>query len=425
MPLRSRRQTPHSIAALLLLAAMGNAPAHAGDTLVIHAGHLVAEPGKVPTERQSVIIADGKIAAIRDGFVPGEHVIDLSEAWVIPGLIDMHTHVTDVLDLEKPIQGTFVHAYTGRPVAIAFAMLPRLQQLLMSGFTTIRNLGDPSSTTYDVRDAINAGAAVGPRILAIEPQISADGGDYDASRWGVRPDLEKFVTNRGNCTGAVACAKVVREEVNRGADVIKFRQASAPYLNPRVKMIETDEEIHAIIDTAHKLDRRVAVHVVGSPDFLHTVIEAGADTIEHGPLDDRSIELMKQHGTAFTPTLLAVSLVEPEMLPKANRGLLAAHRAGVRIVYGTDLGIFGPERMHEEFSLMAAAGLPPGAVLRSATLNAAVALGRGDSLGSLSAGKVADMVALKVDPLANVAALGDPDAVVWVMKDGVIYKGPR
>ncbi|MBS0373743.1 MAG: amidohydrolase family protein [Proteobacteria bacterium] len=400
-------------------------PAFAGTPVIIHAGHLVSEPGKPPTHHQSIVVVDGKITAIQDGFVPGEQVIDLKDAWVIPGLIDMHTHVTDVLDLERPIEGTFVHAYTGRPAAIALAMLPRLQQLLLSGITTIRNLGDPSSTTYDVRDAIRAGAVVGPRMVAIEPQIAVDGGDYDASRWGVRADLERYVANRGNCTGAVQCAKVVREEVQRGADVIKFRQAGAPFLNPRIKMVESIEEIHAVIDTAHQLDRRVAVHVVGSPEFLHAAIEAGADSIEHGPLDARAIELMKQRGTAFTPTLLAVKLVAPDLLPAASRSLLAAYRGGVRIVYGTDLGIFGPERIHEEFALMAAAGLPPEQVLRAATVNAAIALGKAESLGSLAAGKTADLVALKVDPLSRIDALGDPAQVVFVMKDGRVYRaGP-
>lgn len=419
---KSCRSTFILPAALTMSVSLGIPAPSFASPLVIHAGHLLAEPGKPAAHNQSILIENGKISAIKDGFVRGDHVIELKDAWVIPGLIDMHTHVTDVLDLDKPIQGPFVHAYMGRPAAIALAMLPRLQQVLMSGVTTVRNLGDPSSTTYDVRDAINSGAVVGPRMFAIEPQISVDGGDYDSSRWGLRADLEKYVSNRGNCSGVVQCTKVVREEINRGADVIKFRQSSAPFFDPHVKMVESEEEIHAVIDTAHKLDRRVAVHVVGSPDFLHAAIEAGADTIEHGPLDDAAIALMKKHDTSFTPTLLAAKLVVPELLETANHGLLAAYRAGVRIVFGTDLGIFGPERIHEEFAMMAAAGIPADQVLRAATVNGAVALGRADSLGSIAPGKIADVVALKVDPLTHIDALGRPDQVVFVMKDGKVFK---
>lgn len=399
-------------------------PAHAlAATTVIHAGHLIAEPGKPVKDNQSVVIEDGKIVAIRDGFVPGDKVIELPNAWVMPGLIDMHTHVTDVLDLDRPIQGAFLHAYMGRPSQIVLAMLPRLKSLLLEGFTTVRNVGDPSSTTYDLRDAINTGAVIGPRMFATEPQIGIAGGDYDASRWGVRRELEQYVTSRGVCSGAADCTRVVREEVNRGADVIKFRQDFAPFLDPRVKMVESEDEIRAIIDTAHKLDRRVAVHVVGSPDFLHMVIADGADTIEHGPLDDQAIALMKARGTSFTPTLLAAKLAEPQLLAAANSGLLKAYRAGVPIIYGTDLGIFGPERSHEEFALLAAAGLPPEQVLRAATVNAAAALGPlGEDLGSIAPGKTADVIAMNANPLANPDSLARADKVIFVMKGGEVFK---
>jgi imidazolonepropionase-like amidohydrolase len=331
-----------------------------------------------------------------------------------------------VLDLDQPIQGAFIHAFMGRPAQIVLAMLPRVKTLLMDGFTTIRNVGDPSSTTYDLRDAINAGAVVGPRMFAIEPQISLSGGDYDASSWGVRRDLEQYVASRGNCSGVVECTKVVREEVRRGADIIKFRQSSLPYLDPRIKMVESDEEVKAIIDTAHQLDRRVAVHVNGSPDFLHMAINDGADTIEHGPLDDEAIALMKKRGTFFTPTLLAAKLAAPDLYPQGMAGLGKAYRAGVRIIFGTDLGIFGPERSHEEFGLMAEAGLPADQVLRTATVNAAAALGPlGEGLGSLAPGKTADVVAMKIDPLTHIDQLGAPGKMSFVMKQGEVFKDER
>jgi imidazolonepropionase-like amidohydrolase len=297
-------------------------------TLVIHAGHLIAEPGKPATTNQSIVISAGKVVAIQDGFVQGDTTIELRDSWVMPGLIDMHTHVTGELEPNQPIAGAFDHAYMGRPAQLVLSMLPRMKKLLMNGFTTIRNLGDPSSTTYDLRDAINDGAVVGPRMFAIESQIGVDGGDYDASKWGVRRDLEQFVANRGNCSGVVECTRVVREEVNRGADVIKFRQAGAPASDPAVEMVESEDEVKAIIDTAHKLDRKVAVHVVGSPKFLHLVIADGADTIEHGPLDDASIALMKKHGTAYTPTLLAAKTIDYRY-DDAAASTGKAYRAGI------------------------------------------------------------------------------------------------
>jgi imidazolonepropionase-like amidohydrolase len=406
---------------VLALGMLLSAPGWAA-TIVIHAGHLIAEPGKGETTNQSIVIEDGKIIAIKDGFVPGDTVIDLSKDWVMPGLIDMHTHVSGVEKLDQPVAGQIVLVYIGRPAETVLNTLPRAKALLMNGFTTIRNVGDPSSTTYALRDAINQGIVPGPRMFVTEAQISVDGGDYDASTWDVRSDLEKYVTNRGNCTGVVACVKVVREEVRRGADVVKFREAGLAAEDPRVKMVESPEEIHAIIDTAHQLDRRVAVHVNGSPEFLYAVIEAGADTIEHGPLDDKAIALMKQHGTANTPTLLAAKMIDYRFKEESD-GAAKAFRAGVPIIFGTDLGIMGPERSHEEFGLLAAAGIPPEQVLKAATVNAATALGPlGEGLGSIAAGKIADVIAMQVDPLLHIDEVGETGKVVFVMKDGKVFK---
>jgi imidazolonepropionase-like amidohydrolase len=189
-------------------------------------------------------------------------------------------------------------------------------------------------------------------------------------------------------------------------------------------MLETEPEIKAIIDTAHKLNRKVAVHVVGTPAFLHMVIEAGADTIEHGPLDDASIALMKKLGTAYTPTLLAAKLINYRFA-EASEGTAKAFRAGVPILFGTDLGIFAPDRTHEEFALLAAAGIPPDQILRAATVNAAAALGREDSLGSIAPGKLADIIATPFDPLTHIDQLAQQDKVSLVMKEGQLFTDKR
>jgi imidazolonepropionase-like amidohydrolase len=241
---------------------------------------------------------------------------------------------------------------------------------------------------------------------------------------GVRADLERFVSNRGNCTGVDQCTKVVRVEVNRGADIVKLRQAGATAFNPKIAMVESESEVKAIINTAHKLDRKVAAHVTGSPEYLHMVIAAGADTIEHGPLDDVAIKMMKERGTAYTPTLLAAKMINYRF-EEASSGAGKAYRSGVMIVYGTDLGIMGPKRSHEEFALMVAAGIPADQVLRSATLNAAIALGRADTLGSIAQGKAADLIAMKVDPLTHMDQLGSDEGVTFVMKSGQVVKGDK
>lgn len=392
-------------------------------TVVIHAGHLIAEPGKPSVSDVSIVISDGKILAIKNGSVVGDQVIDLKDSWVMPGMMDMHTHISGVEKLDQPVGPQIAFLYLGRPAETVLNTLPRAKAMLMDGFTTIRNVGDPSFTTYSLRDAIATGIVPGPRMLVAEAQISVAGGDYDASTWGLRADIEKYLQNRGNCSGTVECIKVVREEVHRGADLIKFRQAGLPAEDPRVKMVESPEEIKAIIDTAHQLDRRVAVHTNGSPEFLRAVVEAGADTIEHGPLDDASIALMKKRGTSFTPTLLAAKMIEYRF-DEAMAGVGKAYRAGIPILFGTDLGIMTTDRSHEEFALLAAAGLPPAQVLRTATTNAAAALGRAD-LGMIAPGRLADVIAFKFDPEAHLDQVGAPGQASFVMKEGVVYKEER
>ena len=167
------------------------------------------------------------------------------------------------------------------------------------------------------------------------------------------------------------------------------------------------------------------MHVDGTPEFLHAAIEAGADTIEHGPLDDAAIALMKKRGVANTPTLLAGKMIDYRF-KEGSEGVGKAYRAGVPIIFGTDLGIMGPERSHEEFGLLAAAGLPPAQVLRTATVNAAAALGHlGDGLGSIAAGKIADIIAMKIDPMSHIEDLGAPGKVSFVMKEGKVYEDQK
>lgn len=411
------------LSAFLALTAAGGAQAA---TTVIHAGHLMTEPGKPVRANQSIVVENGKVAAIKDGFVAGDEVVDLSQAWVMPGLIDMHTHVTATMDVHSANPAADLMAsYIDRPSARVLASVARAQKVLGNGFTTIRNLGDPASVTYDLTNAINAGVVAGPRIIASEPQFQVDGGDYDATIAGARLELEPLFKDRGSCTGVDDCVRAVRQEVHRGAGVIKLRLAAHPYLDPKSGPMETAAEMQAIISTAHRLNRRVAAHSVGNSQANQMVIDAGVDTIEHGPLSDQNIAAMVKHGTGFTCTLLAAktgaealgALADYYDKVKVSTGV--AYRAGVPILFGSDIPVEPADQVPEEFLLMQQAGLTPVDALKSATVNAAAALGMSDTLGSIAPGKAADIIALNHDPLADLHEMGK---VAFVMKGGKVFR---
>ena len=397
---------------------------------VIHAGHLIAVLGRVRRERQSIVIENGKIKAIENGYVSGDKVIDLTDRWVLPGFIDMHTHVSMDLDINSANPGgSIALAYVGRPAEEVLATIPKAQAVMRNGFTTIRNLGDPASVTYALGNAINAGIVAGPRLIASEPQFGVVGGDYDASQFGERYELEPLMRSRGTCSGVTECVKVTREEIRRGAGVIKLRLSAFAALDPKSKPMETPEEMRAIVDTAHRLDRRVAVHSIGNGPANQIAIEAGVDTIEHGPLSDQNIKTMKKLGTGFTPTLMAAKIAADSPMAKevpalanyykeAVESVKKAYKAGIPIVFGTDLPVTPIARENEEFLRLHEAGLSPVDVLKSATTTAAKELGMADNLGSIAPGKAADIVAVPDNPLADVTQLTHVD---YVMKDGKTF----
>jgi imidazolonepropionase-like amidohydrolase len=413
---------------LLLATTVVAAPDTAKLTTVIHAGHLITEPGKPVLEKHSVVIQAGRIVSIQGGFVDGDHVIDLSSAWVMPGLIDMHTHVSVAMDLhsDNPVSD-FMPAYLGRPSQRVFTALVHARDVLRHGFTTIRNLGDPASVTYDLRNAIDAGIVDGPRIIGTEPQVGVAGGDYSAFLFGEREDLEGLFRSRGTCAGAVDCERVVRDEIRRGAGVIKLRLSAQTVIDPASGPMETAAELTAIISTAHRLNRKVATHSVGTASDNQLAIDAGTDTIEHGPISEGNIAAMAKRGIAFTPTMLAAkTAIDSGKIPMpANSYALLlssvakANVAGVTILFGSDLPVANIADTAKEFLLLHEAGLTPEAALRTATVNAATALGMAGSLGTLEAGKQADLIALDHDPLADLAAMA---SVSFVMKGGVVYR---
>lgn len=398
---------------------------------VIHAGHLLAEPGKPARGASTIIVEGGKIVGIADGHQPapaGAKLIDLKDKYVLPGLIDSHVHLTsDAGGLAGQLE-----EMTLSPAAQAFNAEVNGLKTLRAGFTTVRNLGDGDGVTLALRDAIRAGKVKGPRIVDAGASISGSAGHMDGSL-GYRDELRPFFAGAGNtCNGADDCRRAVRRQIGRGADVIKF--ASTGGVNSRIgaglgkQMF--DDEAEAIVDTAHLFGKKVAVHAHGA-DGIRLALAAGADSIEHGTiLDDATIAAWAKSKTYYVPTLSTVNgykerlaanpdAYEPDVLAKikwrisiTGKSLEALVPKGVRIAFGTDAGVSKHGRNADEFELMVQHGMTPIEALKAATVNAADLLGLADQIGTIAPGKSADIIAVASDPLADVRVLKTVDFVM-------------
>jgi imidazolonepropionase-like amidohydrolase len=385
---------------------------------VIHAGYLLAEPGKPVLRNKSVIIENGVIIAIKDGFVDGAAVIDLSRYYALPGLINLHTHVA---------LPSFDDAATWpleRPTQVMLRSLPRLKAILNQGFTTIRDLGDESGIMYELAGATSTGLVEGPRIVASEPFFGIGKSYISAYGAGFKEELEPLLGNRGACINRDQCREAVREEVRRGAGVIKIRLSYLPLIDQRIESVETVEELKWIVDMAHQLHRTVAVHtVVGRSDLPVTnAIQAGADTIEHGPIAPDQIPLMKKMGTAYVPTLDTAKqmIVQyPALYPRIKAAVALTYKAGIKIGFGTDLPLVGIDKSYEEFLELHDAGMTSTDAIMTATVNAAEILQMSDKIGSIAPGKEADVIAVAADPTIELREFGN---VQFVMKGGKIVK---
>jgi len=401
-------------------AAAIEAPAPA-PTLYIHAGSLLADPrdGQVLHER-TLVVQDGKILRIDPGYTsaPGAELVDLSQRFVLPGLIDGHVHLSypDGRDSLAPTATS--------PSAQAIVGVADARKDLMAGFTTICDLGGENEVVFALRAASNAGTIDAPRIFA--------SGDYITAT----PMPPPF---SHSCSGADECTRVVRDQVTRGADLIKVI-ATGGVLSTEatgVNLQFTEEELVAIVRTAHSLGRKVMMHAHGT-DGINAALSAGADSIEHGSyLDASSIALFKAHGAYLEPTLLAGDTVArwaaegdlPAVTAAKARvvGPLmigAAHRAyigGVKMAFGTDTGVSRHGDNAREFALLLKAGVTPLDALRMATVWAADRIGMSDTLGALKPGMAADLIAVDGDPLVDVTTL---EQVKFVAKGGRIYLQP-
>lgn len=409
----------------------------AEDAMVVHAGRLLDRPGQAPRGASTILIRDGKVEAIRDGFVdpaahPGAKVIDLRDKFVLPGLIDSHVH----LDSDRAGQDGLIESLTNGPAYFAYEAAVNARKTLAAGFTTVRNLGNGDGVTLALRDAIAAGKVPGPRIVDAGSGISTTSGHGDSSL-GLSPDLAEHAHQENLCDGAEACRRAVRLQIRRGVDVIKIMTTGG--VNSRIgaglgrQMF--DDEARALIETAHLYGKKVAVHAHGA-DGINIALRYGADSIEHGTLmDEEGIRLFLKTGAYYVPTLSTVNgyleriakdpnAYPPEVRAKIDwrisitgKALEKAFPRGVKIAFGTDAGVSKHGRNADEFELLVKHGMPASEAIKAATVNAADLLGLSAEIGTLEPGKRADLIAVASDPLKDVTVL---KKVEFVMKDGVV-----
>lgn len=428
-------QTVIAISACLLAGSQLSAAADE-HVMVIHAGQLLDRPGSSPRGPSSVVIRNGRVSEVLSGYQAGPagaSVIDLKNKFVMPGLIDSHVHLSS----DAGGNAGLIESMTDSPARAAYRAAGNARKTLMAGFTTVRNLGDAGSTLA-LRDAIAAGELPGPRIIDAGHGISTTSGHADGTL-SLAEELHASIDQENLCDGVESCRRSVRLQVRRGVDVIKINTTAG--VNSRISAglgrQMFDDEVKALVDTAHMYGKKVAVHAHGV-DGINMALTAGADSIEHGTmLDDASIKLFKSSGAYYVPTLSTVNgyierlnkdpnAYPPEVLAKVKwridvtgKSLAKAYPAGVKIAFGTDAGVSKHGRNADEFELMVKHGMPASAAIHAATINAAALLGVDKDVGTIEAGKTADLIAVSGDPTADITVL---KSVGFVMKSGKVFK---
>jgi imidazolonepropionase-like amidohydrolase len=430
--LRAVRPTLLVAACLPVAVAMGQEPPPA--VTVVHCPSLFDSAAGKMLGPTTVVISGDKFEKVEPGTQSeaGATVIELNGATCLPGLIDDHVH----LDMEFGRNAYMEAAHLNFANMVLRSTL-YAHRTLLAGFTTVRNVGDHDYDTVALRDEIAVGRVIGPRIFTAGPPISTTGGHADWSN-GLSMDLQgdpgplQSIFN-----GPDEARKVVRLHYKEGADLIKAMPSggvmdlgtngSGPQMS--------EDEIKALVDTAHDYGMKVAVHAHGAEAIRRSVV-AGVDSVEHGTfMDDADIKLMKEHGTFYCPTVYtgqyvaeqakkgayppAVTRKALEVGPQIMKTVTRAYQGGVKFAYGTDAGVYPHGQNWEDFVYLVKAGLPPAYTLQMATINAAELLGHQDELGTVTAGKYADLVAVPGNPLEDISVMSK---VNFVMKAGVVYK---
>jgi imidazolonepropionase-like amidohydrolase len=400
----------------------------------IHCGRIIDGKSNDAQSQMTIVVEGDKIIDVLKGFATkGESdiLIDLSQKTVMPGLIDMHVHLEGETSRDQALQ-----RFTLNEADIAFRSAAFAKKTLLAGFTTVRDLGGTGVNTA-LRNAINQGFVVGPRIFSAGKSIATTGGHADPTN-GYRKDL---MGDPGPKEGVINspedARKAVRQRYKDGSDLIKItatggvlslaKDGSGPQF--------TDAELKAIIETAKDYGMHTAAHAHGAEGMKRAVL-AGITTIEHGTLmTEEVMDLMKEKGTFFVPTLTAGKFVgeqakipgyyHPLVSPKAaaigpqiQRTYTKAYKRGVKIAFGTDAGVYFHGDNAQEFALMVEGGMPPMDAIKAATVVNAGILNMTDRIGTLEAGKLADIIATDENPLQNIKAM---EKVTFVMKEGVVY----
>ncbi len=401
---------------------------------ILHCGVFIDGKSDNTFKVMSVLIDKGTIIDLLDGYVDpgtGDTAIDLNNYTVLPGLMDMHTHLSGESNPKK-----YMERFTLDLDDYAYQSIRFAERTLMAGFTTVRDLGGPVNTS--LRDAIKKGHLIGPRIFSAGKSLATTGGHADPTN-GMK---FKLMGDPGPVEGVVNgisdARKAVRQRYKHGADLIKITATGGVLSvaksgeNPQFK----EDEIRAIVETAADYDMHVAAHAHGA-EGMKRAVRAGVRSIEHGTLmDEETMDLMKERGTYYVPTISAGEFVAekatvdgyyPEIIrpkaakigPQIKNTFQKAHKAGVKIAFGTDSGVSYHGENAKEFLYMVEGGMAPMAAIQSATKVAAELLGIENVLGTIEAGKIADIVAVKGNPIKDISALQD---IVFVMKNGVVYK---
>ena len=386
-------------------------------------------------KEKTIVIEGNKIVDILDGYSSGsttDKVVNLKTSTVMPGLMDMHVHIENETNANRYLEG-----FTQSQADIAYGSLRFAERDLMAGFTSVRDLGG-SGANIAMRKAIQKGYVVGPRIYTAGKSIATTGGHADPTN-NYRPDLMGDPgPKEGVINGVEDAYKAVRQRYKDGSDLIKIT-ASGGVLsmatngeNPQF----TEEEIKAIVAAANDYGFKVAAHCHGV-EAMKRAIRGGVNSIEHGTLMDESVfPLMKQYGTYLVPTIIAgksaadsakipgyfPSMVAKKALeigPRIQNTFSKAYKAGVKIAFGTDAGVYAHGSNWKEFVYMTEGGMPFLETIQSATWNAADLMGTQAILGSIEKNKLADIIAVEGDPTKNVSLM---EKVNFVMKDGVVYK---
>ena len=403
---------------------------------LIHAGKVItAENSKILSEH-TITIEQDKISAIEAGYKtasPTDTVIDLRQHTVMPGLMDMHTHFYTQFSPTVYSEGFSMNEADYALRGATFA-----EKTLLAGFTTVRELGDNHQISVALKKAIAKGYVKGPRIFAAGKSIATTGGHADPTNGLAYALMADPGPKQGVINGADDARKAVRQRYKEGSDLIKITATGGVLSvaksgsNPQF----TDEELAAIVSTAKDYGMKVAVHAHGK-EGMERAIKAGVDSIEHGTyMDKNTMAMMRKQGTYFVPTISAGKWAEekshiagffPDLVrPKAatiggkiQQTFAEAYKAGVKIAFGTDAGVYEHGNNWREFIYMTEAGMPALEAIHSATIEGARLLGVADELGSIKVGKIADIVAVEGDPLNDISLMGN---ISFVMKAGQIYR---